>query len=164
MKWKTESPPLSDELIEGFEKITGFKLPRDYRETVQRYPNGEPAKSSLTVQTGPDSFIADFGVLMTLDPFYEFENVLNVLIDLRRHQKLPANLLPFSVDGGGDYFCFSYSSAQAEPSVVYYFHELPPSEGVYPVAESFSKLLALLSPDPDDEEDEEDEDDDEEEE
>ncbi|WP_158268878.1 SMI1/KNR4 family protein [Pseudomonas mangrovi] len=147
MEWDTsicESQPLSAQQIEGFEKITGFNLPADYREIVQRFPNSYPSKSSFRVNVGNELFIAGFGILMTLNPFSEHENVLSTLIRLRKHQDLPENLLPFAAGGGGDYLCFSYSSSAIEPSVVFWFHEVPGPEGVYPVAENFAGLLDIL--------------------
>jgi hypothetical protein len=147
MEWDTsicESPPLSPELIEGFEKITGFKLPGSFRETVLNFPNSYPSRSSLKITAGKDAFIADFGILMTLDPFSTTENALGTLIRLRRYQDLPENILPFAAGGGGDYLCFSYPSPNEEPSVVYWFHEVPGPEGIYPVASNFLELLDLL--------------------
>jgi hypothetical protein len=152
MQWDTsihESPPLSTELVEGFEKITRFKLPKDYREIVQRYPNAYPEKSCIKILVGQEDFVANFGVLMTLDPFFEYESVLGALMSLRRSDEFPKYLLPFALGGGGDFLCFSYASATAEPTVVYLFHDLPTSEGIYPVAGSFSELLGLLYSEPD---------------
>jgi hypothetical protein len=58
--------------------------------------------------------------------------------------QLPAGVVPFGADGGGDYFCFDFRKSNAFPEVVYWSHELPISEGLQPVARTFTDLLNRL--------------------
>lgn len=156
MKWDTsihESEPLTDELIEGFEKITGFKLPTDYRNCVKKYPNAYPKPDSLKIDLEGEEWIVGFGVLMTLDPFFEYENVLGTLAAIRHAESCPKYLLPFAVGGGGDYLCFDYSKSVDNPTIVYYYHELAFSEGIFYVAANFTDLVDSLFQNDDEDED-----------
>ena len=139
--------PLSDELIEGFEKITQFKLPEDYKQCVKFNHGGQPQKDCLEITVGDKPWDIGFGTLMTLDPLSNHTNVIKALATFRRIENAPKHILPIVIGGGGDYLCFDYSESTTVPKIVFYFHELMPDEGIYEVANSFAELLSMLTED-----------------
>ncbi|UII69818.1 SMI1/KNR4 family protein [Pseudomonas sp. HN11] len=150
MEWNTYSPthqPLSDDLVDGIEKVIRFKLPADYVECVKRYHGGQPKDRTLCIEVDGTAWDIGFGMLLTLDPFESAENIITALVKLREHHQLPEHYLPIVVGGGGDYLCFDYSETPASPKVVFYFHELDVQDGIFYVAESFTALLGRLIPD-----------------
>ncbi|MCP5304348.1 MAG: SMI1/KNR4 family protein [Chromatiaceae bacterium] len=138
--------PLREELVEGVEKIVQFELPAEYVECVQKYHGAQPKHGRLEINAGGQPWEIGFGALLTLDPLESNENVIQALSVLRKVHRIGASYLPFAVGGGGDYLCFDYSSGESEPKVVFWFHELEAEEAIFPVANSFGELLAMLQP------------------
>jgi hypothetical protein len=61
-----------------------------------------------------------------------------------KRQALPARVIPFSQDPGGNAIAFDYRDHASEPAVVFVDHESDDDEGIWPVAATFSDLLELL--------------------
>ena len=149
MQWNTYSSthqPLSDDLVDGIQKVIRFTLPNDYVDCVKRFHGGQPTGQTLTIEVDGTPWNIGFGMLLTLDPFESAENIITALVTLREHHQLPEHYLPIVVGGGGDYLCFDYSKTPASPTVVFYFHELEVEEGMFDVAQSFTALLGMLQP------------------
>jgi hypothetical protein len=149
MKWEVFSEdhrPLRDELIEGVSKVIQFEFPQDYVDCVKLHHGGQPEDGALTIQAGDSAWHIGFGSLLTLDPLESRENVINALATLRTVHGLPHGYLPIAIGGGGDYLCLDYSQTKASPKVVFWFHELEGADAIFPVADSFAELLAMLKP------------------
>lgn len=147
MEWHVFSEahePLTDELVDGIEKVLRFTLPRDYVECVKRFHGGQPKDRTLSINLNGEPWGIGFGMLLTLDPLQSSENIINALVALRTHHQLPEHYLPIVVGGGGDYLCLDYSESPLLPKVVFYFHELGLPDGLFEVADSFSSLLGML--------------------
>ena len=147
MEWHVFSEahePLTDELVDGIEKVLRFTLPRDYVECVKRFHGGQPKDRTLSINVNGEPWGIGFGMLLTLDPLQSSENIINALVALRTHHQLPEPYLPIVVGGSGDYLCLDYSENPLLPKVVFYFHELGLPDGLFEVADSFSSLLGML--------------------
>ncbi|MDO6765414.1 SMI1/KNR4 family protein [Agarivorans sp. 1_MG-2023] len=150
MDWKIyeeDHSPLRDELIDGVSKIIQFNLPEDYVECVKHYHGGQPKNDCLTIDVEGSPWGIGFGALLTLDPLESGENVIESLSTLRRIHGVAKQYLPIVIGGGGDYLCLDYSESKDNPKVVFWFHEFEADEAIFPVANSFTELLAMLKPD-----------------
>ncbi|EIO3939940.1 SMI1/KNR4 family protein [Vibrio vulnificus] len=144
--FEEEHQPLRDELIESVSTIIQFSLPQDYIDCVKYYHGGQPKNGSLFIDVEGSSWDIGFGELLTLDPLESRTNVITSLSRLRKVHGLSKNYLPIVLGGGGDYICLDYSESATNPTVVFWFHELQGEEAIFPVAESFSQVLAMLRP------------------
>ena len=92
MQWHVFSEghaPLSDDLVDGIEKVLRFTLPRDYVECVKRFHGGQPKDRTLSINVNGEPWGIGFGMLLTLDPLQSEENIISALVSLRNHHQLP---------------------------------------------------------------------------
>jgi len=138
VEWdKKDLPSASREDIERLEREIGFKIPEDYVEVVRLHPGRKPL---------PGKHIAD-GSGSSLGELYHFHGQL----DSGRlgwgdfiNEGTDLSLLPFSRDGGGNFFAFDYGNdpRNANPKVVFWDHE---TRKVTKLADSFRELLDQLN-------------------
>ena len=98
--------PLAPADLDEIEQRFGFKFPHVFREHYLSYNGGNPDKNRFVGENGR-YIVHDFlpikgSPLGTLDTL---ETTIQCLkID---RQLIPTQLVPFAVDPGGDYYCFS---------------------------------------------------------
>jgi hypothetical protein len=135
-------------MIRGAELLFGVTFPKDYRECIRVNHGGHPEPRDFVVRGLTTSWGSCLAVLLSLD-WRRPSNVWAELASLAVDSQLPVGLFPIAEDGGGDLLCLDFRSDPGAPSVVYWSHEVGGEEGIVPVAESFSALLAMLRESPD---------------
>jgi len=96
--------PISEADIDYVEQQFGFKFPKEIRSHFLEYNGGCPEKY---VFKKDDTFyvVQEFMTIKYGNPDTSFETTID---DLKIKRKiLPEHLVPFAVDPGGDYYCFS---------------------------------------------------------
>lgn len=144
-EWRNApTDPLPDRVIRGAELLFGVTFPADYREYVRVNHGGRPEPGTFTVRGPTATWDSSLGVLLSLD-WRRSENVWGCLAGLAIDSQLPDGLFPFAEDGGGDLLCLDYRHGPTDPAVVYWSHEVGGPDGIVPMTDSFSALLALLT-------------------
>jgi hypothetical protein len=118
--------PVNPALVVAFERANGLALPADYRAIVARVNGFSVMGNEVYGLHGPDE-------PASLEAVYRIEHV-----EVQVPQ--PAYLVPFSPDGGGNFYCFDtrYSSTATSSCPVvfwvsnYRYTEADPPEVVYP--------------------------------
>jgi hypothetical protein len=117
INWKNVKPLKDISFIARIEKTWNIKLPESYKEVISDSNAGVPE---------PNAFDTD------QCKGKQFAELMNCNLDdedsiIKEHQliseHLPALVLPFAADAGGNYICFDYRNASSEPSVVFWNHE-----------------------------------------
>lgn len=146
-KKDTVVPGFSLSSVEGLERFTGLRIPKDYLEHIQQYNGGIPQMAVFKIpQTGSERLIRR--MLCFIDDYqtseygvYDVEVVWSLVED-----RLNEYLLPFAALFGGDLLCFDSSLSVDAPKVVVWDHELSEERApiTYDVAANFSEFLELL--------------------
>jgi len=118
--------PVKPELVAAFERATGLALPADYRAMVASINGFSVMGNEVYGLRGPDE-------PASLEAVYRREHV-EVIVPQ------PAYLVPFSPDGGGNFYCFDTrhpSTATGSCPVVFWvsnyrYTEADPPGVVYP--------------------------------
>ena len=119
--WKRCRDPVSESEIAAVEQQLGIRFPASYKEAVLACHGGSPRRRKFDV---PDQEIGFFttglGMLLTFN-----EDDAESVMDTHRMlaDRMPAGIIPFAIEGGGDYMAFDYRTADREPAVVYWSHE-----------------------------------------
>jgi cell wall assembly regulator SMI1 len=140
--WERCLDPVSESKIAAVEQQLGIRFPASYKEVVLACHGGSPRRGNFDVpdeEIGP--ITTGLGMLLT----FEDDDVESV-IDTHRTlaDRIPAGVIPFAIEGGGDYIAFDYRSESGEPSVVYWSHEKDSADAVTQLAGSFAEFTALL--------------------
>jgi hypothetical protein len=108
INFKYNSPPLKASDIDEVESRFGFKFPQEFRELYLQCNGGRPER---------DRFVDERGTCI-IDEFLPIKRGKYgpPLEDAIQHVKidkalLPDYLVPFAIDPGGQYYCFSTRSA-----------------------------------------------------
>ena len=137
IEWPQKNlPGVTPEDVLRIEKEIGFKIPLDYVEVSRLVHGKEPI---------PGNHVAD-GSGSALGRLFHFSGDLN---DNRLgwgdwiNENSDTSLLPFSQDGGGNFFAFDFGTdpQNANPTVVFWDHE---TQIVTTLAESFTEFLGQL--------------------
>jgi cell wall assembly regulator SMI1 len=111
------SPQLTAEDISRVESAIGCRLPDDLKQHYLRFNGGRPERSLC--RTADDDYISVHGFM----PMCYGENGELFETVWRWHKIdtpfIPAHLIPFAYDVGGEYFC--YSVAPNEAGTIYHF-------------------------------------------
>ena len=136
-EWQPKNlPSVTPEDVLRIEQEIGFKIPLDYVEVSRHVHGKEPT---------PGSHVADGGG-SALGELFHFSGDLS---DDRLgwgdwiNENSDTLLLPFSQDGGGNFFAFDFGKdpQNANPTVVFWDHE---TQIVTTLAESFTEFLGQL--------------------
>ena len=102
-------------------------------------PSRAPTPAKVTLADGSHTV---FNHLLHFEASPASTSVVSVWQDLE--DILPARVIPFAGDPGGNFLCFDYSNDAGEPPVVLWSHD-DPDAPLQPVARSFSDLLDRLT-------------------
>lgn len=133
--------PLEAARLEAFESSIGARLPDDFRRFLIDHNGGRPALDHVLDAEGDDS-------LACLDGAYglhdgpESRRLESTFAALR--DALPAGLVAFGNDPGGNQFCIGIAG-EHRGRVYFWDHE---AAGLMPLGESFAEFLSRLGPDP----------------
>lgn len=148
VKW-INTEPIDISYIRKTEEQLGIKFPEDYVQCVLINNGGIPDPQIFDVEgrRGPDVFQR----LLNHDPKSK-SYIVEFCPEYIEH--LPDGVYPFAIDPFGNFICFDYRSHKENPSIVFWDHEKPDNENIYPVCRSFTELLNKLYESQDDEDDE----------
>jgi hypothetical protein len=144
--WDKERP-IQPDAIEGAEQALGIAFPKSYCLVAAEHQGMQPQPDRFDfVEDGEqtESVMGPlFHFLDTDDPndLPDYHIVANYRL---KRQALPAQVIPFSQDPGGNAIAFDYRKADAEPPVVFVDHEADDDNCVWPIAATFSELLEQL--------------------
>jgi SMI1-KNR4 cell-wall len=143
LTWGRCDPPIGDDRVDEVERILRVRFPADFRDCVKQCHGGRPTKQDFRFRDAKGEMGSCLGVLLSFAP-NKAENILDIYRMLA--EQLPAGLIPFAEDGGGDFMCFDYSNKDGAdtPRVVYWHHEGLPGNDVSPLSPSFSTFLDML--------------------
>jgi len=99
--------------ISAFEKSLGFTLPRVFIDLYINHNGGEPSRSWVITGDGYDPMqVVDFKPLLSEGPKGSSDTkfVEGCYKVMTERQVIPHTLLPFAVDGGGNFFCLDLLS------------------------------------------------------
>lgn len=137
--------PLADHLINGAEITFGIKYPQTYRAMIKDYSGSSGSIDFRIDRPSPGYDYGNIGLLLSLAP-WDDETVYQLVSTWREHH-LDRRIVPFGVDGSGDFTCFDYRRS-VEPEIICYFHELQGDDGILRVCHSYDEFLSrLVQPD-----------------
>ncbi len=141
LTWEFTSEPLADEPIQGTELLFGVRFPADYRACLKQNHGAQPLASDYALETPGGKMWGAFGMLLTISPSAQE----NIFVSLHYVGSV-RDVIPIAADGGGNFICLDYrdDSSRANPSVVYYHHEVNLEDNFFYLCASFSELLESL--------------------
>jgi hypothetical protein len=134
-------------IVRHAQERLGIEFPSEYVEIVLRCDGGTPRPNKF-VYNDPDigPVISGLAALLSLDEA-RVDNIFETLTNLS--DELPRRVIPFGEDGGGDYTCFDFRTAEGlNPSIVYWSHEREAETALIRLSDSFSSFLNMLQNDP----------------
>ena len=144
IEFKDSSNPISELEIEGVERKFGFTYPEPLRQLYLVVNGGRPSPNRIYRE-------ADKFILHEFLPIkYSRSPISTVEISIQRLKVdkliLPAHLIPFAIDPGGNYYCFKSNNIKDQSIVLFYMDHW--NDLQYPtrfVAESIGDLLDSLT-------------------
>lgn len=104
--------------IKYIEDKYNYKMPEDIKNHYLKYNGGQLEKCMYTKSNGDEFIVSWFIPIKCEDAGLSLDSVL----DLRTDKILPAWLIPFADEAGGDLYC--YSLREKELGAIYYWsHE-----------------------------------------
>jgi cell wall assembly regulator SMI1 len=137
LTWEFTSEPLLDEIIQGVEMLLGVQFPPDYRDCLKQNHGAQPLESDFDLEAPDGKMWGSFGLLLTVSPYAQ-ENVFASLHYVERIQ----NVIPIVAEGGGNFICLDYPGdrTRANPTIVYYDHEVNLEDNFFFLCASFEEL------------------------
>lgn len=131
MEWKYVKPLNSINLINEFESIVCYELPKEFKECVLQYNGGRPERKGFDTDTNKGREIKLFlsfnkSDRETIWKIYEWNN-----------DELSKKYLPFAIDNFGNLICFDMNN----DNVVFLNHE---NFSVEHIANTFTEFLEVL--------------------
>jgi uncharacterized protein Usg len=153
LKWGSFLGNIDFSIIEEFENKIAFKFPKTYKEIVSRFDGARIVNKldSFDIYSNLSEKNDTYGIGCFLA--YNLNDRENIIYYWRDKDKnpefpFPKNIVPFSLDGGGDLICFDYRHdvSTNEPKIVVWHHEGEPGtdEEISFVANSFDEFLDML--------------------
>lgn len=137
--WAEPRPATPDE-ITSLEEFWGVTLPYDYKQVISMHQGMSPHPNAFTIGRG-ENVIAAL-LIISQDKQQRAYSITDTYSQVKPH--VPDGIYPFAVTGTGDYICFDYRGSPHAPKIVFYFSESASEAALYPLAQSFSDLLARL--------------------
>src|ERR1700730_4032622 len=109
--FKHSSAPLLASDLDQVERQFGFAFPSALRDLYLRYNGGRPDKDRFVDDSGA-CIVAEFLAIKHGKASLTLEATM-----LRVRHLLPDHLVPFAVDQGGNFFCFS--TRESDPEAVF---------------------------------------------
>ena len=132
---------IPDHVIDGAEMLFGVKYPATYRQLIREFSGSYGDVDFRVDRPSPGFDYCSVGLILSLLPCSS-ESVYGTLSTWPEHD-LSGRIIPFGVDGGGNYVCFDYRESEV-PQIVLYFHELPGEDGIMRVCDTFDEFLGRL--------------------
>ena len=143
--------PATQEQIAAVERSLGVRYPEDFRALAPAIHGASPSPDEFALvyprnRRRSGGFIS---VVLSFDPGTGYDFVLKLVEAQRRDGVLPAGVVPFGKDGGGDMVAFDFRRDPVNPPVVYVAStNASDDEGdeghIVPLADSFTGFLAML--------------------
>jgi cell wall assembly regulator SMI1 len=133
-----EPRPATTAEIRAAEAVLGVRLPADFVAVASEHQGRTPSPSVFRLEDGTESILNNLLHFEASSPTSSIVRAWDDLQDI-----LPAGVVPFAADPGGNYLCFDYRESDEQPPVVFWVHD-DPSAPTQRVAASFTQLLALL--------------------
>lgn len=128
----------SGEAITGAAALLGVTFPAAYREVLAEFSGAYgDAEFPMPGSEHPGSI----GHWLSIDPWQR--NSLWSVVSSWPEHGLPRTVVPVAATGSGNYLCLDYR-VMREPSIAFWWHELPDEQGLDKVASSFSEFLVSL--------------------
>lgn len=134
---------VTDADLDSIERRLGFKFPLEFRAFYKLHNGGMPVSNRLHRSASAEA------VLHVVLPVKHGRHVLEDAVDSLKvsRQILPEHLVPFGVDPGGDYFCFSTRDEDVGSVWIFrgdYFDDL--DAALSRLADSLPEFLEGLAP------------------
>lgn len=129
----------TDEQIIAVEQILGVKLPKDYVAIAREHQGQSLQPNGLDFNEDGNGL--GFLLHFELDDERRQDSLAYYPASPGLYDALP-NAVPFSYDGGGNYFAFDYGQDSKNPPIVFWDHE---TGSVDFVAKSFTDLVSMLT-------------------
>jgi cell wall assembly regulator SMI1 len=145
LEWRIKQPRATDEQLQRAEGAAGVRFPPDYRACIVVVHGGAPLKARFSFDDPRIGRMgSSIGLMLSLAED-DGEGLVAILAALR--EQLPAKVVPFAIDAGGDCMCFDYRAVgpAGSPTVVYWHHEREGEDALSPLAGSFSQFLGMLT-------------------
>ncbi len=139
--FEQSSEVISDDQIDGAERLLCVKFPPSYRAVAKGYGSSFGDVEFLVDR--PAEGFDRCGVGLILSLLAESRNSVYSVMGVWQEHQLSARLIPIAEDGGGNYLCLDYRKAD-EPEVIFYFQELPGDDGIIFVCQTFDEFLTRL--------------------
>jgi len=151
IEWSSAKPRATDDMIATVEKQLGIHYPADFRVLAPTIHDSRPSLVTFFYNhRGLGRVGSSFSYVLSFNPTssaYVPRKMANLESGL-----IPAGVVPFGIDGGGDLMAFDFRQDADNPPVVYVAISDAEEEGerhIYPLAPSFSAFLDMLVADPD---------------
>lgn len=113
MKWKYVKPLKSEDLLNDYEKLTEYKLPKDFRKFVIELNGGRPERKGFSTNTDKNRELKSF---LSFNP-NDKETVWQAYEWLK--DEFGNKYLAFAIDNFGNVICFDTDNG----NVVFLNHE-----------------------------------------
>lgn len=131
MNYKYVKPVKSAKLLDDYENLTGYELPKNYRNFVIEFNGGRPERKGFSTSAGESRELKSF---LSFNPD-DKETVWQAYERLKN--EFNGRYLAFAIDNFGNLICFDIN----ENSVIFLNHE---NLSVEYVTDSFTSFLNML--------------------
>jgi SMI1-KNR4 cell-wall len=142
-------PRISEKEILNTEEEIGKSLPDDYKAFLLESNGGQPELKKFPIQNNENDDAGILSWFLGICPGDYHDLLTNVN---RFSDRIPENLIPIARDPGGNLILMSLDGKD-KGNVYFWAHEEECDEGetpnydnLYPVADSFKRLIESLSP------------------
>ena len=141
LAWEDCDFPISEDHVNHVERLLHVRFPDDFRACVKECHGGTPSPRGFRLGDERGEMGSCLAVLLSFD----HENEENIVATYRLlADQLPAGVIPFGEDGGGDCICFCFEQPATPPAVVYWHHERPKDASTTYLAPTFSAFIEML--------------------
>ena len=150
-RWYSAGKEIDNQnIMANFESISHLQLPDAYKEMVRFQDGGIMSNYFFSYEDdGINTTNCPALFLCWQKETLEFEYIWDKIA--RPPEGFPQGLIPFALDGGGNYMCFDYRNCTKNPPIVFWNHECEEGKDVFYLAESFKDFINSLEEEKDDE-------------
>ena len=140
-RWYSAGKEIDNQnVMATFERISHLQLPDAYKEMVRFRDGGTMDGYLFSYEydgnidaTSPSLFLC--WQRETLESEYIWDEIADP------PEFFPKGLIPFAVDGGGNYTCFDYRNCRQDPHIVFWHHGFEEGKDVFYLADSFEEFI-----------------------
>lgn len=141
--WKYSEPEIDEEQINEIEKVLFVQFPLDYKICAKKYHGGSPVKRKFTFHDKYGCIGSLLGGLLSLN-----QDSPEYIVTISKYLQDQGfeNIIPFAINGGGDYICFDYRNKTGSdaPEIVYWNHEESGDDAIVFLSNTFYEFLQTL--------------------